>query len=169
MLINIEKIGLKGLLLEDGIDLDEHLLIEEESLFREPVVYKVFFNREGEKIRCRGYVQTALSLRCVSCLESHQMKVDSKFDIILFHVDLMEEGQQALNSDEMEYIFFEGDEIDLEKILMEQINLYVPYNPVCSPDCRGICAQCGVNLNYDECQCEEQPTEMGLLFNNIKR
>jgi uncharacterized protein len=169
MYIDINKIGVKGLLLEDRVELDDQLLIEEESFFLDGVDYSVYFTREKEKIRARGQIRTVLSLRCVNCLENYELKVNSKFDIILFPVYLVKSTDTALTTDEMEYIFFDGEEIDLEKILMEQVNLFIPFNPTCTPDCKGICPNCGANLNYEECQCEHLLTEMSLLFNRLKR
>jgi len=169
MYIDINKIGVKGLLLEDRVELDDHLLIEGESFFLDGVDFSVYFTREKEKIRARGQIRTVLSLRCINCVESYELKVNSKFDIILFPVYLIKSTDTALTTDEMEYIFFDGEEIDLEKILMEQVNLFIPFNPTCTPDCKGICPNCGANLNYEECQCEHPFTEMSLLFNKLKR
>ena len=169
MFIDIHRIGATGLSLQDSVELDESQLIEEDSFFLERVEYYVYLTREREKIRARGQIKTTLSLRCVYCLENFDQEVDSKFDIILFPVGLIEVTNSALDSDEMEYIFFDGEEIDLEKILMEQINLFIPYNPTCSPYCKGICPTCGVNLNREECRCENVISEMTLLFDKIKR
>ncbi len=169
MYIDINTIGVKGLLLEDRVELDDHLLIEDESFFLDGVEFMVFLTREKEKIRVRGQIRTVLSLRCVNCLDNFELKVNSKFDIILFPIHVVKAVDKALTSDEMEYIFFEGEEIDLEKILMEQVNLFIPFNPICSSDCKGMCPNCGVNLNYEQCQCENSVTDMSELFNNLKR
>jgi uncharacterized protein len=169
MHIDINKIGVKGLLLEDSVELDDQLLIEDEGFFLDGVDFSVYFTREKEKIRVRGKIRTVLSLRCVNCLENYELKVNSKFDIILFPVYLIKSTDTALTTDEMEYIFFDGEEIDLEKILMEQVNLFIPFNPTCTPDCKGLCPNCGANLNYEECQCEHPLTKMSLLFNRLKR
>ena len=169
MYIDINKIGAKGLLLEDSVELDDYLLIEEESFFLDGVDYTVYFTRDKDKVRARGKIRTVLSLRCVDCLENFELKVNSRFDIVLFPVYLVKAEDSALTSEEMEYIFFNGEEIDLEKIIMEQVNLFLPFNPVCSPGCKGICPNCGVNLNYERCQCEDPRTDMSLLFNKFKR
>ena len=41
----------------------------------------------------------------------------------------------------------EGDLIDLEPLLRDQVVLDLPFQPVCWPDCAGLCADCGANLN----------------------
>jgi uncharacterized protein len=171
MFIDTSKIGAQGLLLNDCVDLDAAMLIEEGSYFAVPLDYSVHFTRDREKIKARGHIQTSLSMPCVNCLENYELKVDSKFDLILFPMALVDSSHSALRSDEMEYIFYEGDEIDLEKILLEQVNLFVPFTPVCSAGCKGICPGCGTNLNYQECHCENtrQENDMSLLFSKLKR
>jgi len=169
MFIDIDRIGSRGLELNDRVALDEDLLIEEESYFLDEITYRVQLTREGSKVRARGNLRTLVSLPCAGCLEPYDLKIDSRFDIILFPVELVEMTNASLSSDEMEYIFFEGDRIDLAKILMEQVNLFIPYKPVCSPECKGLCPTCGANLNYESCQCETSTNEVSFLFNKIKR
>jgi len=169
MYIDVNQIGGKGLLLDDSLELDENLLVEEDSFFLDDVEYNVFLKREGNQINARGRIRTAVSLQCVTCLENYELKINSKFDIILFPIDLIEMTNAALNPEEMEYIFYEGERVDLTKILVEQVNLFIPFNPQCSPDCRGICANCGMNLNYNKCKCENSLNEVSFLFDKIKR
>jgi uncharacterized protein len=171
MFIDTRKIGAKGLLINDTIKLDEELLIEEDGFFVDALDFQVLLTRDGRKIKAKGQIKTLLSLRCVSCLENFELDVNSNFDLILFPVHLIDTNHAALQASEMEYIFYEGEEIDLEKILMEQINLSIPFNPTCNGHCKGICAQCGTNLNYQDCNCENtfNQNEMSLLFSKLKR
>ncbi len=164
MFIEVDKISVKGLALNDSIALDENLLIEEGSFFLEDVDYVIHLSREGKKIKAKGNINTMVSIPCVNCLEHFDLKIDSDFDIILFPVDLIKLTNSSLNPEDMEYIFFEGDHIDLAKILMEQVNLFTPYKPVCSSNCKGLCPYCGTNLNYESCECENSLNEMDFLF-----
>jgi uncharacterized protein len=45
-------------------------------------------------------------------------------------------------------------EVDLTEELRESIILNLPNYPVCRVDCRGVCPQCGKNLNEGPCSCE---------------
>jgi uncharacterized protein len=169
MYIEVEEIGSKGLVLNDRVALDENQLIEEESFFVEEIDYVIHLSREGKQIKAKGNINTMVSLPCVKCLEPFDLKIDSDFDIILFPVELIEITNSSLNPEDMEYIFFDGDRIDLAKILMEQVNLFIPYKPLCSPNCKGLCPYCGINLNYESCLCEDSPNEVNFLFDKIKR
>jgi uncharacterized protein len=171
MLIDVNKIGAQGLLKQDSVVFDGTKLIEDGGCFLDEVHYSLHLSREGERIRAKGWVRTTVSLQCIDCLDNFEMGIDSKFDTILLPVSLMETKTRntPLNPEEMEYIFFDGDELDLERLLMEQVNLFIPFNPTCSPYCKGICPGCGVNLNYESCQCEHHVNEMNMFFEKIKR
>lgn len=171
MLIDIKKIGPHGLRLKDSTTLDNQLLIEEDSTFLEPVEYAVLFSREGQLIKLRGQVRTLLSLPCVRCLEQTQFRVDTSFTLMLSPVKLIDPSHTELNPEEMEVDFFEGDQIDLGKILLEQINLSVPNKTTCDPNCKGICSHCGTNLNKEKCRCENtyEENDVNLLFSKLKR
>lgn len=46
-----------------------------------------------------------------------------------------------------------GDQLDLAPVVRELVLLDAPANPVCRPDCEGLCPNCGKNLNEDRCEC----------------
>ena len=60
--------------------------------------------------------------------------------------------------------FFEGNEIDLAPHVWEEMILAAPSKYYCSEDCRGLCPQCGMNLNQGACSCasEEETSGSGL-------
>jgi uncharacterized protein len=46
-----------------------------------------------------------------------------------------------------------GDELDLEPMVRDAVLLELPLAPLCAPDCRGLCPQCGANWNLTDCAC----------------
>ncbi len=169
MFIDTNKISEKGLIVSDRFNLDEDILIEENAFFLDDLKYHVLFKRDGDRIEAKGNIKTVISLRCVKCLDDFDLNVNLNFDIILFPINLVNPESNSISSDEMEYIFYDDNRIDLIKILLEQVNLFIPYNPVCKSDCKGICPNCGTNLNYAKCKCENSSKELNFLFNKIKR
>jgi uncharacterized protein len=49
---------------------------------------------------------------------------------------------------------YSGKVIDLSGALREQILLAIPPSPVCEEACKGLCPQCGKDLNQGDCGCE---------------
>jgi uncharacterized protein len=65
-----------------------------------------------------------------------------------------EEGEEQ--NDDLYY--FTGDHLELAPMLREQLILASPMHPLCSEECRGLCARCGKDLNEGPCRCGEEST-----------
>jgi len=48
---------------------------------------------------------------------------------------------------------FDGEAIDVDEIVKEQIVLAVPTRMLCREDCKGICPECGADRNKGDCNC----------------
>ncbi|MEA2902330.1 MAG: hypothetical protein QOH36_2217 [Actinomycetota bacterium] len=46
------------------------------------------------------------------------------------------------------------DTIDMEPLVREHVLLELPLVPLCAPDCQGLCATCGADLNQGPCGCD---------------
>ena len=170
MNIDINEIGKKGLLLEDYIELDDFYLIEEDSFFSDSVYFTLNLSNEGNgRIKVKGKIRSEVSMKCVKCLEMFESGVNSNFDIVLFPMNIIDADNTSLDSEELEYIFYEGDKIDIKKILQEQINFFIPMNPLCRDSCKGICPNCGTNLNKEKCMCDNTISDNNLFSNKLKR
>jgi uncharacterized protein len=51
---------------------------------------------------------------------------------------------------------FDGEKIELDPILREQVLLALPMDALCKESCKGLCAQCGQDLNEQSCGCEQK-------------
>jgi uncharacterized protein len=49
--------------------------------------------------------------------------------------------------------FIEGNEINLAEVIHEHVALEIPFKPMCSEKCLGLCPRCGTNLNQNSCEC----------------
>ncbi len=59
----------------------------------------------------------------------------------------------------LEFGVYEGEEIDCGDIVEEYIILALPFTVLCSENCKGLCATCGVNLNRESCHCQQEEEE----------
>ncbi|WHZ26736.1 MAG: DUF177 domain-containing protein [Nitrospira sp.] len=66
------------------------------------------------------------------------------------------EGEAEEQNDDLYY--FTGDHLELAPMLREQLILAAPMHPLCSEECRGLCARCGKDWNEGPCRCGEEPT-----------
>jgi uncharacterized protein len=58
-----------------------------------------------------------------------------------------------LTEAEMSVAVFDGEGLDVDEIVKEQILLAVPTRMLCREDCKGICPECGIDRNTGECSC----------------
>ena len=59
----------------------------------------------------------------------------------------------AIEEEDLETSYYRDDQIDLNELLREQFYLALPMKPLCQDGCRGLCPQCGTNLNQGACDC----------------
>lgn len=53
---------------------------------------------------------------------------------------------------------FDGQMLDLRPIVREQMILQIPMRTLCGSDCKGLCVECGENVNESKCRCKNGPT-----------
>jgi len=113
------------------------------------------------QIRIAGNLETKIEMVCARCLESVIEEVHKDFD--LFYQPLPKTGmkheEERLKDDDTEIGFFEGEGLFLADVLKEQVLLSLPMKVICQSDCRGLCPNCGANLNHEECRCETHASD----------
>jgi uncharacterized protein len=109
---------------------------------------------EGQ-IRVAGEIETKVELVCARCLEPVVDELHRSFDLFYHPLPKGEKSEEArLREDDAEIGFFEGEGLFLADVLREQVLLALPMKVICRSDCRGLCPNCGANLNHEECRCE---------------
>ena len=56
---------------------------------------------------------------------------------------------EKADPDDEDASVMEGECIDLEPLVRDEVLLDLPFMPLCRADCLGLCAECGVDLNDD--------------------
>jgi uncharacterized protein len=105
-------------------------------------------------VRLTGKLATQMEIQCARCLEPVRRDVQREFEL-LYRPLGADRGKQeeGVSEDESEIGYYEGEGVVLEDVLREQLLLAVPMRAVCREECKGLCPQCGRNLNTAACQC----------------
>jgi len=121
-------------------------------------------------IRLRGEFSTRLEMRCARCLEPVQRDVTANFDLIYRPLGAVPRpAEAAISQAETEVGYYQGSGLQLEQALAEQVLLAVPLRELCTADCKGLCANCGKNLNAESCECQPaQGDSRWAALENIK-
>ncbi len=105
-------------------------------------------------IRVVGSFSVVVEIRCARCLEPVSNSLSESFDLLYRPQGVDAVGEdRSIGPSETEIGYYRGEGLQLEEVLKEQILLALPAKQVCSPDCKGLCPQCGCNLNLESCHC----------------
>lgn len=115
---------------------------------------------EGQ-IRVEGQLETKIEMACARCLEPVVEDVNRAFDLLYAPLPkgTVKPKEDRLQDDDTDIGFFEGDGLFLADVLREQVLLALPLKVICQSDCRGLCPNCGANLNHEACRCETHATD----------
>lgn len=125
--------------------------------------------REYENVRVSGRVSAPLALSCSRCLADITTFIDTSFTIFFRkEVALNASTEDELELGEMDLLSssYSGDEIDLTHEIEEQIAMEIPVKPLCSESCKGLCHECGTDLNTSSCSCSKET--VSLAFSALK-
>jgi uncharacterized protein len=111
-----------------------------------------------------GRVKTRLELACGRCLEPFDLPVDATFELryvpqpVAADAEAGPKGREIpedreIDEDDLTVAYYSDGQLDIGALLREQFQLALPMKPLCSAACRGLCVQCGTNLNRTQCEC----------------
>jgi uncharacterized protein len=113
-------------------------------------------SRMKENVFIEGTVSTAMDLPCCRCLEVIRLPLSSSFRYTFTPTPSRSQDEVELNAADLDFAYYEGDIIDLDAVILDQILLQIPIKPLCAESCRGLCPSCGANLNVTACNCREE-------------
>ena len=154
---NIPDEGLNISLHKDG-DWFRDLLPEKEkddfSIERIEVFCQA--KRIRETVFIDGSMETTVTSNCSRCLEVTHLPVKIKFRYIFIPENDRSKQEDELSTEDLEYGYYQGDAIDLDALIFEQIMLQIPIKVLCTDACKGLCLHCGMNLNTASCSCHAE-------------
>lgn len=101
--------------------------------------------RTTEGIYIDGELNSTLTAECVRCLEDAVVPITIHLDELFYY--------PPQSAPEGELVVGEDGFIDLTPLVRELSLLEVPIKVLCQPGCKGLCQECGQNLNLGECDC----------------
>lgn len=148
---------------EEGLDLDiEEKLGSEEVSIVSPVKAHLEVAKAHSEVIVAGNLSTDLELECSRCLKKYKHVMDVPVHVVYHPMEEIGTDRHELKDDEMDTGFYQGEELDLQELIREQIMLNIQMKPLCDENCKGICSQCGTDLNTDTCSCETKKIDSRL-------
>lgn len=130
---------------------DDALLATPGVTLLEPLVVSGRFSSAGgEKYYWKAAFHTVLRLECRRCLAPVELPLRQTLGLVFSASDDTPEG------DGVYLIPPRTQLLDLTEAVREEFLLAVPHFVECRPECKGLCARCGANLNDGPCGCGPQ-------------
>ena len=135
---------------EGAIPADEPLWEGSGLTFRGPLEVRLRAQSSGSgEVVVRGTLQGVLGRECRRCLDPVEVDVDQEVTLVFTPPDAL----STEDDPEIRQIPVGVNELDLTEAIREELMLDLPAYVVCSPDCKGLCPQCGVRLDEETCTC----------------
>ncbi len=134
----------------------EELSLEDESaVLRQPPKVRGRINRSGAEVDLQGGIKAGVEVECDRCLKPIRVSVETSFDVRYLPAAEYRRGENhELDANDLSLALFDGQAIDIDQLVREQILLSLPLRRLCRGDCRGLCPICGIDRNVSSCECE---------------
>jgi len=127
-----------------------------EVVFASPVNVRLRASVAGSgEVVVRGELEARLAQECRRCLEPVEGRLAQEVTMVFLSSDT-----PGAEEDGDARVFDSGaSELDLSEPVREEVVLAIDPYVVCDPDCKGLCPQCGVNWNIEECGCASEASD----------
>lgn len=105
---------------------------------------------QAKELKISGMTRLVIEIPCDRCLQPVREELNLEF---IKDVNLDETDADQTDKDERNYI--DGYYLDVDQLLFNEILIGWPMKILCCEDCKGICNECGQNLNEGACDCED--------------
>ncbi len=132
---------------------------------------EIYIQKEDVIFRCEALIEFEPQLECSRCVTVFRKKVEAKGSCFFTNKPFADSSKQhsisgeyndeiCLTQEDMDAYVYQGNTLQLDEFILDVLQTSIPQIPVCSSDCRGLCVQCGVNLNeVNYCEQAECETE----------
>ena len=127
--------------------------------FPEPVQIFLEVHRCIQTFTIQGRVLVLIEGECARCLVSVSQPLEISVHLLLQRKQASEEELEAVEDEEFEILDPGVREVDLKEFIREEVLLELPQRTYCREDCKGLCAQCGHDLNQGPCSCEKETVD----------
>ena len=120
--------------------------------------------RMGEDLLVKLKLFAECLFNCDRCGEPFQRPIRGETTTLFTTDSLKLEGTEG---GEIRLLDAHASELDLTQEVIDAFFLSIPEKVTCMENCRGLCAQCGMNLNLTECDCDRHSQDT--RWNELKK
>lgn len=155
MRIELEKLERTGNSFAHIYEPEEIVLDEENARLIAPPEVTGRVEKSGREVRLRGKITARAEVDCDRCLKAVAAPIETEFDVTYVpEEDYTSSAAAELQEEDLSLSVFDGETIDVDELVREQVLLALPARVLCGDDCKGFCPACGIDRNTNSCDCE---------------
>ena len=125
-----------------------------------PIQVRGRLTKVAEQVYFQGTIRGTLAVPCSRCLDTIHSDFAADVRVVFLPPSsrIETEGEEGVDSeDELDLYTHDGITLDLQPLVHDYVLLSSPIQPVCRPECAGLCQVCGENRNEVHCTCQAAP------------
>ncbi|SHK17059.1 uncharacterized protein SAMN05443507_109103 [Alicyclobacillus tolerans] len=141
----------KSLLMDESFSTNQMVAASEDVLEAKVADVHLSVSMVDNFANVAGAADTEVEYRCARCLEPFTASLHAPV-----------EERYSWNEQEakrIDAVYAPDDKVILDDLVEESLLLALPSVPLCRADCRGLCQECGQNLNMADCSCEKRKVD----------
>lgn len=116
--------------------------------FIEPLKVQGTVSNNGKSLILKAQCKGLMTTQCSRCMKEIEVPVCFEID-----ENLVQDDGEVSEDDDV--VLFEEPQIDIDDIAANNFLMNVEGKYLCKEDCKGLCQQCGADLNEGECNCSQ--------------
>jgi uncharacterized protein len=124
--------------------------LREEGL-TDPVKVEVITAKNNSCLTVECNINIETNFVCDRCLKNYKSRLEAHTEFII-----TDDPRMKSDSDDILFVSLGEDIVDISKNLRDAVLLAYPLKKLCSQNCKGLCPHCGINLNFEVCQCHTE-------------
>ncbi|HEU4594120.1 MAG TPA: DUF177 domain-containing protein [Pyrinomonadaceae bacterium] len=118
-------------------------------------------SRKRDEVKVKGIIRGAVEVACDRCLKPVAGALEVEFDAAFIPKERAASASEnvELQEEDLAVSFYEGEAVNIDELVREQILLALPTRQLCREECLGLCPTCGKDLNAEQCSCQQGETD----------
>jgi len=151
--------------LDEPLRFASELSVGLDAIDREPLLAISPLSITGEVVRIEGgYALSSRlvwegQLECSRCLVAYRFESSEDFGLVLYPRPAEAAEEVELTRGDLDAFFYDEPVVELSPIALERVQMALPMKPLCQPDCKGLCPECGKDLNAGPCACAREAAD----------
>ncbi|MBQ9242850.1 MAG: DUF177 domain-containing protein [Proteobacteria bacterium] len=135
-------------------DVDAYFADLDEAHALGPMSYDVVLTNRGKHIDLEADIKLSLALCCFRCGQDFERTFDTHLSLKLVEASSITSSDEiVLDEDDLDTVTYQAPNIPIDDLLLESVYLELDGQCLCNENCKGICFNCGQNLNLGDCSC----------------